>query len=478
MIKKTLVLRLVLFLFWASVTKANNVQLNNISLIGQNTTNKTSLVRFDLSWENSWRTATLENNWDAVWIFVKYRVKGQNIWKHATLDTIGHQAPASCKIDSTTDGKGVFIHASGLMPLQNVNYQNLRLRWCYGLDGLSDNDSVDICVFGVEMVYIPAGSFYVGDGNTSNPSGNLKDAGSLSGLPLQITSEAQLTLGGGASGSIGLINNAFYADDFYSNTQILPSAFPKGYAGFYCMKFEISQGQYADFLNKLNSIQASQRYPNQNGNNRHTISGSWPSYSAATPHRPCNFISYSDGVAYADWAGLRPMTELEFEKICRGTAYPVTSEYAWGSTNIYQVTTFINDGTASENGSNLGANAVYGLIASFGPIRCGWATGTSPGTRESTGSTYYGVRDMSGNLFEAMISIGSPNGRIMTKTNGDGNLDPLGSSNVAQWPSAGQGIRGGSFSSVQGLLSISNRYLINSGSSRSSNVGFRCVRSF
>jgi len=31
----------------------------------------------------------------------------------------------------------------------------------------------------------------------------------------------------------------------------LPVEFPKGYAAFYCMKYEINQGQYGDFFSQL-----------------------------------------------------------------------------------------------------------------------------------------------------------------------------------------------------------------------------------
>ena len=33
--------------------------------------------------------------------------------------------------------------------------------------------------------------------------------------------------------------------------------------------------------------------------------------------RACNFLNWNDLAAYLQWAALRPMTELEFEKICR-----------------------------------------------------------------------------------------------------------------------------------------------------------------
>ena len=45
-------------------------------------------------------------------------------------------------------------------------------------------------------------------------------------------------------------------------------------------------------------------------------------------------LSWPDLCAYADWAALRPMTELEYEKACRGPNNPVLGEYAWGNTSI------------------------------------------------------------------------------------------------------------------------------------------------
>jgi len=40
------------------------------------------------------------------------------------------------------------------------------------------------------------------------------------------------------------------------------------------------------------------------------------------PAKAVNYISWSDLTAYADWAGLRPITELEYEKACRGPVKP------------------------------------------------------------------------------------------------------------------------------------------------------------
>lgn len=77
--------RIYIFLFiWycgcGSGLLANNITLSNITTTGQNTSAGTNnaanftLVEFDLSWENSWRTSSAPNNWDAAWVFVKFMV--------------------------------------------------------------------------------------------------------------------------------------------------------------------------------------------------------------------------------------------------------------------------------------------------------------------------------------------------------------------------------------------------------------------
>src|SRR5208283_4202281 len=51
-----------------------------------------------------------------------------------------------------------------------------------------------------------------------------------------------------------------------------------------------------------------------------------------------NYSYWLDAAAYAAWAGLRPYTELEYEKAARGPITPVNGEYAWGSTGITNAT--------------------------------------------------------------------------------------------------------------------------------------------
>lgn len=52
---------------------ANNITVSNITLENLNTPNWVQ-VEFDLSWENSWRLSAGPSNWDAAWVFMKYRV--------------------------------------------------------------------------------------------------------------------------------------------------------------------------------------------------------------------------------------------------------------------------------------------------------------------------------------------------------------------------------------------------------------------
>ncbi|NND35468.1 MAG: hypothetical protein HKN76_22965, partial [Saprospiraceae bacterium] len=109
---------------------ANNVQISNVLLINQDVVNNTYQVKFDISWENSWRSSTLESNYDAVWIFIKYRAVDNPNWSHGNLRTTGFVAPTagtiSVPLESGVIGYGAFLHrnANGI---GNVNFTNIQL---------------------------------------------------------------------------------------------------------------------------------------------------------------------------------------------------------------------------------------------------------------------------------------------------------------------------------------------------------------
>ena len=435
---------------------ANNIQIENVSLASQNTAQDFYMVEFDLTWENSWRTSTYESNWDAAWVFIKFTLKNQNDWQHASLHYVngtndGHTVPAGAtyrtannSYGTTTRGIGAFIYrdADGF---GNINYQNVQLRWDYGADGIFDSDILEIAVYGIEMVYVRQGPFRVGDG--TGDFGQFERGNT--GLPFDISSENAITLGGTAIGNlsnnnaVGMVN----ADDFnYATTQTLPAAFPKGYDAYYCMKYEASQQQYADFLSKLSPTGFSNRLTSG------CVSGLAPINApvfnvgnqeprAAYPWRAMYCASWADAAAYLDWAGLRPLSELEFEKACRGSEEPIANEYAWGNNKWGYTLIFTLQGEGPdevivdgmmEHSGNANIVGILGGAGSSHVVRCGiFAASAVNKTRQETGGSYYGIMELTGNVAEYNISVGSSQTRDFTGRHGDGILQGSGNASFS-----------------------------------------------
>src|SRR5687768_4786303 len=97
---KIIYLIFICIIFFVYQALSNNVQVNNVRLTGQNTTDDFVMVKFDITWENSWRLAGGPANWDAAWIFVKYRI-GPGPWTHAFLHNTGHE---TCMGMTTSNG--------------------------------------------------------------------------------------------------------------------------------------------------------------------------------------------------------------------------------------------------------------------------------------------------------------------------------------------------------------------------------------
>ena len=241
----------------ASLAYGNNIAVNNVSLTDQNAGAGTTQVQFDLSWENSWRISVGPANYDAAWVFVKYRINGNN-WQHATISSTGAAAPAGSTVNPS-DGVGAFIYratdGSG-----DVNYEGVQLRWDYAADGVDPSSVVDVQVFAIEMVYVPEGEFFMGTGafDQASLNGNFYTLSSgpfILRVPYRVASEDAITVAN-VAGSL-----------YYNNTEGLgeagigdqagpiPAAFPKGFKAFYCMKYEVTQEQWVAFFNTLTDTQ-------------------------------------------------------------------------------------------------------------------------------------------------------------------------------------------------------------------------------
>ena len=475
---------------------ANNVVIGTPAVVGGN-------LQFTIQWDNSWNTALGPGNYDAVWVFVKRQVcGGTQTWDHSLLSTVSgnHSVTGGVlQVDAVSDGVGVFIRRSATgngniaSSIVTLNLQTAA--------NLVDNFQV----FGIEMVYIPTGNFIIGDGASQY---------TFNGTTITAATQAA-----------GFASQCSYGNCSWGSTgsPSLPPAYPQGYNAFYCMKYEVSQEQYVKYLNSLTFTQqiartnispasATGSWPIQTAspnNARNGIRIMTPGTAVTTPaiygcdlnvngtfneaadgqDVACNWLSWRDLMTYLDWSGLRPMTEMEYEKVARGSGVPiVANEYAWGSTTILQATSgSLTNGGQSTEVSTASGNGLcaYGSAnaTTFGPLRCGFAAGAAT-TRSQASSAYYGVMDMCGNVFEQCVGGYNFNYSSFNGLNGDGTITAAGLFDTANWPTAGGGqgggtVKGGSFNSgAPGDLRISdrNRMVDNFNQSKQAVVGGRGVR--
>ncbi|MEI6211869.1 MAG: hypothetical protein WCR06_09625, partial [bacterium] len=281
-----------------------------------------STISFDLAWSNSWRATWTEpaeknatgkplrlENWDAAWVFIKFRPAGASALLHATVSPVAadHRVPTDAKLDvglsdEGSKGVGVFIYRSAVGSGAN-NFKNIKLRWLHGTDKVPDKATFkdsQLRAYAIGMVYVPGGQFQ-------------------SRVPWE---KAVTTIRLGDATKEGgcrvLTNTPVYAEC------------PNGYNAFYSTKYAISQGQYADYLNAQGPARGG---PGLYGVSRYMIRCDTNAevYVAEVPDRGCNFLGWPQILNYEAWAGLRPLTDLEYEKACRGPRAVARAEDAWAA---------------------------------------------------------------------------------------------------------------------------------------------------
>lgn len=410
------------------VSSANNIKVGQVKL-----DHNTGIVSFNLSWENSWHTT---KNHDAAWVFVKL-VQTDGHYIHGLLAASGHginsENGPKAKLKLPKDQVGMFVSTA------NAHRGNVSWEVQFQLDKTvlkSITSEYQAAVYAVEMVYIPDGAFYIGDTDPAalnyasffEVSGERSPAG-----PYKINSEDQIITVGGSEGNLYYDKgNSPYRGD---HKGIVPASFPKGYNAFYMMKYETSQGLYADFLNTLSSELAAKLTPHETKDyyeKRGSIRVEANKYVAESRNRPANYITWDDGAALADWAGLRPMTELEFTKAARGPGKPISHEFPWGTATVDGLKRKVTlddelvliDGISEANLNNQNRN-VYG-------------------------ASFYWVMDLAGSLWEKCVTIGHEIGRNYVGTHGDGEISENGTATNRDWPvgiaeEGGYGYRGGGY---------------------------------
>lgn len=539
--------------FWllSSSAFANNVTIANVELSTQDSSANTILVEFDISWDNSWRNTI---NYDAVWVFVKYRLTSDTgAWAHATLKTSGTNPTGFSRgsgdtidIVVPTDLYGCFIQRTE-SGYGSIDTDDIQLVWDYNADSLTDSTVIyEIQVFAIEMCYVPTGAFYFGDGDgAGSESAYAIHENGVDNTAMEVDTTAKdITCDSHDYDDIDTSPIELDGDGYIEETAggTKNTDFPTGYNAFYIMKYELSQGQYRDFLNTLTKDQQTTRVEEIGTNSDYamtdqntmmrrdtirlpaSIPGSGPvtfgcdygvggngnagdgSYDQTDDGEwiALNYASWMDLCAYADWAGLRPITEPEYEKACRGVSSAksaVVNEYAWGTTGLTDSATSgegepQNPGESNELPDSTGNGLCnYDSDISLdpdGPMRCGFAA-TSDTNRVRAGAGYYGVMEMSGNLKERCVTVGNQTGRTFEGTHGDGVLTTTssyeGNATNTDWPgidatasrgvtgATGSGIKMGSWPYNALNLYVSERnQAAYTDTSRAFDYGIRCGR--
>lgn len=480
--KKILLITLLFFAI-SFQSQANNLIVGTPTLSG-------STLTFTIKWDNSWYVNTGPSNWDAVWVFVKRQdcsSGSNNPWAHAQLDVSGQSVTGTeLQVDMVSDNAGVFIRRSA-PGLGNITQATVTLTLASPIG--SDN----IGVYGMEMVNVPQGDFYIGDGISPNSFGNSAN------LPVQIT-----------SATTSLAKAAYGGSAQYGSTFTLPSTYPFGYNRFYCMKYEITNAQYVGFLNTLSYEQQLRKQQNNNANITPPTSpagtlfmGTWgyrieiktpgenttsikPAVYACDANDNGIYDEDCDGLGFPvslrrehwltflEWAALRPMSEFEYEKACRGPLTPVKYEYAWGTTDIAQMTY-----TAANYGCSTETQATFPLGLCNNSTNRLFRAGTAarPTTnRVLAGATYYGILDMTGSTYERSVGGWNYNYSTFTDANGDGDINSDGTCGNAIWNAMQYWNRGGSAQNGQ-ALNVSNRQYSNDDGFAQAQAG-RGVRSY
>jgi formylglycine-generating enzyme required for sulfatase activity len=467
--------------FIATTAQANDLEVTHVETVRNDDNPRTPALNLTVTWENSWHT---DRNHDAAWVFLKFNkderfdqgyehtyllpCSGAMLWK-------GDPAMPDAQVTVAEDGTGFFVHAAE--PYRGP----LTYRLTVGQDTTRTPYSAgtfDLRGYGLEMVYVPEGPFTLGDPDTTalgyGAYYRSGDDGDFGGLYEITSADREIAVGPEDGRLYYRADRAIYQGD---QKGPIPATFPNGYGAFYLMKYEVSQGEYAAFLNTLDDAAAAPRVnfavPNYRAFGGTISLGEDGVYRAEAPGRRNVYFHWDDMMAFADWAGLRPYTEFEYTKAARGPDEPLPGEYPWNTSSVDQMTRRIDLATQA-------VVMLDGLDESA----------LTDANRERFGASYYWVMDLAGSMWEKVVTPADSVGRAFVGQHGDGVLGGYGFADVEGWPAGyrdsdgGYGYRGGGYYGRRASLGDFNpfspiayrRYGAWSGGSRNAAYGFRAAR--
>jgi len=329
---------------------------------------KTAVIKFDITGFSDWRH---DVNHDAAWILFKVRRDDETEWQHVRL-------AADRVLNPTGYGQAGGTHADFLVPdagdnaaggggllmrradhgMGRASATDVTVLWdLTGSKGIGPDTEVVLKGFAIRMVYVAEGPFYLGTGGDESyafyqypperkqtaETERIVNANSVMVVreerdpardfpPYHVTNSAAIPTGK-QPGRLW----ARGAEPEEGGE--IPATYPNGYKAFYMMLTPLQPGEYGYFLNTISPEDADRHYepdgfPMHGGVARTGVAPNF-TYRGFRGRKSASlwWMCWADAAAFADWAGLRPMTELEHEKALRGPRYPVVNEAGhsfWG----------------------------------------------------------------------------------------------------------------------------------------------------
>jgi formylglycine-generating enzyme required for sulfatase activity len=366
-----------------------HVHFANITVLPRNETN--AVIQFDIYWDGSWRH---DVNHDAAWVFFKFQTVGAppKAWRHVRLAAdkelnptgygqasagkplifeMGQASNSLHKVTAAGDTNfdflvpcdadgftGVFVRRAD-HGMGTASGGKLTVLWNLAdCPDIKKDTQVAIKVYGLKMIYVAEGPFYLGtSGDESYAFYQSQPERKQAAEKERIVSATSTMVVREQKDSVQefppyLVTNSaaiptgkqpgklWARGAEPEDGGVIPAGFPNGYKGFYMMDRPIPQAAYAFFLDSLTPELAAAHYQEEGHPTHGPIRrlGEGPAYSYRFFHGRLKsnsvwWLCWADCAAFADWAGLRPMTELEHEKALRGPRYPVVNEAGhsfWG----------------------------------------------------------------------------------------------------------------------------------------------------
>jgi hypothetical protein len=349
---------------------------------------KQATIQFDAAWQGSWRSdINHDAAWIFFKVRPEGAKEWQHVQLAAdrVLNPKGYACEGNRKMDfllplpeekAPVTGRdahrstGMFVRQASQSPPCSIALTNVTAVWNLDRTGIGRDTKVQIIAVCLKMVYIAEGPFYLGSGGTETagwyeyPEPKKERAatfGSTNGTATVVVHEG---VDNSTEYPAYLVKNAGPIPTGKKPGQLwargaepvegeIPATFPNGYAAFYVQSEWINVYDYVVMLNTVPAQVADALYDingaffvancyytyeegkaNPKGITRegtgpdYTYVQTWSSYYG-NPRQPVwgmRWLTWENAASFAAWAGLRPPTELEFEKYMRGPRQPVPDE--------------------------------------------------------------------------------------------------------------------------------------------------------